>query len=342
MAKIKCPSCGARYSGNFCPNCSAPAPERPPKKGNRILPIVVIVVVILGLLAACFGREEPPKQPSSVTPDVSSSTSGSGAVSGGSPAEVSRDVTVEEAEIFNQDGVSVTVTGFDPDDLFGPTLSVTIVNSSDQDVIVQAKNVVVNGYALNSASLYCTVAAGKSANDELQFYTSDVKACGLETFATITFDLSAIDPDTFQSLSTATSVTVTTSAPETFVQPVDDSGDVVYDRNGVRVVCKGLKEDAIWDGVVVFYVENTTDQDVYVHSTNLSVNGFMEDEAFLVDLPAGTRTVDGMSLLNMEDLALDSLDDVENIEFTLEVVKGDDWLNPDTSDPIVLNFHQES
>ena len=76
MAKIKCPNCGAKYSGNFCPTCSTPAPEQPQKKKKKwVLPVVIALVIVL-VVSCVGGGGDATKQPSNVQGDPGTSTSG--------------------------------------------------------------------------------------------------------------------------------------------------------------------------------------------------------------------------------------------------------------------------
>ena len=73
-------------------------------------------------------------------------------------------VTVQEGVIFEQDGIRITLKGFDEKGLFGPELKFLIENDTDMDIIVQTRNESVNGYMID-ASMSAEVASGKKAND---------------------------------------------------------------------------------------------------------------------------------------------------------------------------------
>ena len=105
------------------------------------------------------------------------------------------------------------------------------------------------------ASLYAEVAAGKKANESLSIMSSELEQSGIDTLAELQFYLQIQDPETWETAATSELLTLTTSAAP-YEQPVDDSGDVLYDSNGIRIICKGLKQDIIWDGTVVFYINS--------------------------------------------------------------------------------------
>ena len=123
-----------------------------------------------------------------------------------------------------------------------------------------------------------------------------------------------------------------------YVQPVDDAGDVVYNDKGYKVVCKGLKQDIIWDGTVVFYMENTSGKNVSIYAENVSVNGFMQDVSLWSDLRPNTKVIDGMSMIDLSDLEITNIDEIKSIEFNLRIVDAATWEDIVTTDAITLNF----
>lgn len=68
---MKCENCGTRFNGNYCPNCSTPAPEQPKKK-KKWISVVIAVVVILGIIGA-IGDKKETDGPKNVNSDALSS-----------------------------------------------------------------------------------------------------------------------------------------------------------------------------------------------------------------------------------------------------------------------------
>ena len=93
----------------------------------------------------------------------------------------------------------------------------------------------------------------------------------ISTIGEVAFYLNISSSDTFNTIDTTDLITIQTSAAGTFTQEVDDSGDEVFSANNLRVVCKGLKKDSIWDGTVVFYFENNSGKAVSIYAENVSV-----------------------------------------------------------------------
>ena len=303
---------------------------------KKVLAMIMAAVVLSTLLMGC-GSES--KTPDDVNPDSSAmvSTETETAAVEETESAGSSKTTLDEKEIYNNNGIVVTVTGMD-NGLMGTDISVHVQNSTDQNILITAKDISVNDYMMAQAGLYVEVAAGKAANDNLCLYASELEECGIETIAEIEFFLVVSDNETWEEIDTSQLVTLTTSVGADFVQTVDDTGDVMYDSNGVRVICKGLKDDLIWSGSVVFYMENNTDRALSVYAENVSVNGYMEDVSLWSDMQPGKRAVQGMSIIDLSDLGIENIDEIDEIEFSLRIVDADTWEDIASTDTMTLHF----
>lgn len=306
-------------------------------KRSKVL-VALLLVLVMVMATACSDSGEV-KQPANVNGD-SSVTSGNETTGdntgndSGNTADI--EVAVAETVLYDADGIVVTATGYE-DGWMGPEIKVLVENNSTKNVLITTDSVSVNGYMMPYASLYAEVAAGKKSNESLTIMSSELDQAGIETVAEMQFYIKVSDADSWDSLATSDLITLNTSAAG-LEQPVDDSGDVLYDSNGIKVVCKGLKQDIIWDGTIVFYMENNSGKPITVYAENVSVNGFMEDAGLWSDLRDGTRIIDGMSLLDLSDLELESIDEVKNIEFNLRIINSETWDEIVTTDVITLNF----
>ena len=338
MAKIKCENCGAKYTGNFCPICSTPAPEQPQKKKKKwVLPVVIVVVLLL-LVSCIAGGGEDVKQPSSTTSGNNSSQAASSkdSTTKTEKAPAAAAVSISEQELYNKNGIVVTAKKMQ-DGMFGPEISVTVENNSTQNIVVSTRSLSVNDFMLTTSGLYSDVAAGKKDNAQINLMSSELRESGISTIGEIAFYLNISSSDTYNTIDTTDLITIQTSASGSFTQEVDDSGDEIYNANNLRVVCKGLKKDSIWDGTVVFYLENNSGKAVSIYAENVSVNGYMVDVGMYSDLRPSTRMVDGMYLLNTE---LDSIDEIHDIEFNLRMFDSDTYQDIATSDVIRLEFNK--
>ena len=305
------------------------------KKSKMLIALLLAMVMILA--TACSSSDEV-KQPANVNGDssVNSNEEPAGNDSNDAQENDTVEITVAETVLYEADGVKVTATGYE-DGWMGPEIKILVENDSSKNVLVTSASVSANGYMMPTASLYAEVAAGKKANETLSIMSSELDQSGIEMLAELQFYLQIQDPETWETITTSDLLTLTTSAAP-YEQPVDDSGDVLYDSDGIRIICKGLKQDIIWDGTVVFYMENNSGKEISIYAENVSVNGFMQDVGLWSDLRPGTKIIDGMSMIDLSDLEIENIDQIENIEFNLRIVDANTWEDIVTTDVLTLNF----
>ena len=305
------------------------------KKSKMLIALLLAMVMILA--TACSSSDEV-KQPANVNGDssVNSNEEPAGNDSNNEQENDTVEITVAETVLYEADGVKVTATGYE-DGWMGPEIKILVENDSSKNVLVTSASVSANGYMMPSAALYAEVAAGKKANETLSIMSSELDQSGIEMVAELQFYLQIQDPETWETITTSDLLTLTTSAAP-YEQPVDDSGDVLYDSDGIRIICKGLKQDIIWDGTVVFYMENNSGKEISIYAENVSVNGFMQDVGLWSDLRPSTKIIDGMSMIDLSDLEIENIDQIENIEFNLRIVDANTWEDIVTTDVLTLNF----
>ena len=301
-------------------------------KMSRIL-LALLLVFVMVFATACGGDGEI-KQPANVNGDSSSETNGTGTNNDSGSSD--EEVTIAETVLYEADGIKVTAKSL-ADGLLGTEVKLLIENDSSKNILITSGSVSANGYMMPTAALYAEVAAGKKANESLTLMSSELDQCGIETLAELQFYLQIQDPETWETIKTTDLITLATSATG-YTQPVDDSGDVLYNENGYKVVCKGLKQDIIWDGTVVFYMENNSNKAVSIYAENVSVNGFMQEVGLWSDLRPSTKMIDGMSMIDLSDLEITNIDEIKTIEFNLRIVDAETWEDIVTTDAMTLNF----
>ena len=295
--------------------------------------MLALLLVFVMMLATACGVDGEIKPPANVNGDSSATT---GDASDKNESSTNEEVTIAESVLYEADGIKITVKGVEKD-LFGPKIKLLIENDSSKNILITSSSVSANGYMMPGATMYAEVAAGKKANEGLTLMSSELDQSGIETLAELQFYLQIQNPETWETIKTTDLLTLSTSAAG-YVQPVDDAGDVVYNDKGYKVVCKGLKQDIIWDGTVVFYMENTSGKNVSIYAENVSVNGFMQDVSLWSDLRPNTKVIDGMSMIDLSDLEITNIDEIKSIEFNLRIVDAATWEDIVTTDAITLNF----
>lgn len=290
---------------------------------RRLLPALLAGML---LLAGCSSSET----------DAASVTSAETSYAGASEAEQeTQDVTLAETVLFDQDGIRITATGLSIDSLFGPELNLLVENDSAQNIVVQPNYCMVNGYMMDGL-LSADVAAGKKVNDTLDFLSNALARCGIETITDIELDLVVSDGDSWQTLYETGPVILQTSAAGQYTQTYDDSGEEIYNQNGIRVVAKSVNDDLFGMGIK-FYLENNTDKAVIVNADDVSVNGYMMTDLFYSDLAPRSHAVDTLTLLGSE-LEDNHIDTITDAELSLQITDADYYQTIDSTAPITLHF----
>lgn len=290
---------------------------------RRLLPALLAGML---LLAGCSSSEA----------DAASVTSAETSYAGASEAEQeTQDVTLAETVLFDQDGIRITATDLSTDSLFGPELNLLVENDSAQNIVVQPNYCMVNGYMMDGL-LSADVAVGKKANDTLDFLSNVLARCGIETITDIELDLVVSDGDSWQTLYETGPVILQTSAAGQYTQTYDDSGEEIYNQNGIRVVAKSVNDDLFGMGIK-FYLENNTDKAVIVNADNVSVNGYMMTDLFYADLAPRSHAVDTLTLLGSE-LEDNHIDTITDAELSLQITDADYYQTIDSTAPITLHF----
>ena len=305
------------------------------KKNKMLLALLLALVMVIS--TACSGSEDV-KQPASVNGD-SSVNAGNETESNNvndKDEDSAKEITVTETVLYDVEGVKVTATGYE-DGWMGPEIKILVENNSTKNVLVTSASVSVNGYMMPTAVLYAEVAAGKKSNETMTIMSSELDQSGITVLSELQFYLQIQNPESWETLATSDLLTLTTSAAP-YEQQVDDSGDVLYDSDGIRIICKGLMQDIIWDGTVVFYMENNSGKEVSIYAENVSVNGFMQDVGLWSDLRPNTKIISGMSMIDLSDLEIENIDQIKNIEFNLRVVDANTWEDIKVTDVLTLNF----
>ena len=292
-----------------------------------------LIAIAMLLLAGCSSGNSDPTNVVSV--DTAASNVGEAASEGSESAAEENAVTLDETVIYDGNDIKITATGIKEDSFFGPELNLLIENNGTQNIVVQPDYCLVNGYMMYGL-MSSDVAAGKKNNDTMVFSGSTLKACGIDQIADIRLRLTVIDGDSWMPLFKTDEISLQTSAAGTYTQTYDDSGEVIYDTNGIKVVAKSADDEFLGKGVV-FYLENNTDRHVVVNGENISVNGYMMTDLFYADLAPQSHAVDILTLLS-SDLQNNVIDTIEEVDLTLRITDDDSYENIDTTSPITLHF----
>ena len=244
---------------------------------KRLLTFLLAIIICASALAACGNTQ---------TGDSNS-------------PNAAGEITVEEQTILDDQGIKAVVKGYDKFEnellSYDRALLIEVTNSTDKNITFGLSQLSVNGYMLE-AYYSVTVEAGKTETYPVVFNESALESLGVTTIADYEFRIAVDDEETLESLIESDPVSIKTSAYEGYEYKFDESGTVLYDADGIKIVAKDLTEDEYFGACARFYVANGTDKAIGVTIKSCSVNGKdVEDVAFGSELSAGKHSIDLLS-----------------------------------------------
>ncbi len=247
------------------------------------------------------------------------------------------EVTIEQTVLLDEGGVKITAKSLDMDSLFGPEIKLLIENNSGKNLTVQCRNVSVNGYMIEPM-MSADVVNEKKVNDSLTFMSSDLDACGITDIADIELSFHIFTTDDWEDYLDTDQIQIKTSIADTYKYTFDDSGDVAYNANGIKIIIKGLAKDAsIFGPSIVVYIENNTDKAFTVQSRDISINGFMIEGMFSCEVMPGKKAVDTITFIE-SDLEENEIISIENVELYFHVFDTESWDDIVDTEVVKISF----
>lgn len=294
---------------------------------------MLFAVLLAFSLAAC-GSEPTPG-----TNDGSNSSQNESNNNEGKPEN--NEISFTEVVAVDNGECLIKITGIDPDNMWGFTLKAQLENkSTDKTYMFSVENAAINGVQCDPL-FAAEVAAGKKANEEINFSDDTLEENGIGDFTDIELTFRVYDSNDW----TADEVAKETihiypygeDKAVKFVREPQGSDNVIIDNEYVSVTVTGYEEDEIWGYTVNLYLLNKTDKNVMFSVDEASVNGYMADPFYAASVSAGKCA---FSSISWSDTTLEenSITDIEQIEFVFRAYDEDNWTGDDfVKETITLN-----
>ena len=119
------------------------------------------------------------------------------------------DTTVDDAGevLYEEDGIKIVAKYVDDSDFWGTAILLYIENDSGQDVIIQADNVSINGFTLDSALLSSSVYDGKKAYDNITLFSSELEENDITSVEEISLTFRIIDANSYSTITESDEIT---------------------------------------------------------------------------------------------------------------------------------------
>lgn len=244
------------------------------------------------------------------------------------------DITIDEQVLFEQDGLKVTATEYVVDSIWGDGVKLLIENDGSTDIGLACTALIVNDYMISDL-FSSTVAAGKKDYETLSLSSSGLKAAGIENVGQIEIYFHTFDADSYMTISDIDCVTIKTSAYDIMDSTPNDSGQELYNADGIRIVGKYVDENSFWGAAVLLYIENNSGKNKVIQCDDMSINGFMVTPYFSSTVYDGKKAIDDITLMSTE-LEENNITSVDDIELKFRIMN-DDFSNSYESDLITFS-----
>lgn len=247
------------------------------------------------------------------------------------------EILVNEELVFDDEDIKIWVKSFDDNGIFGPSLELLIENNREEDIMVQVRGTTVNDVVVNTI-FSVNVSAGKEASKDITLMQSSLDKAGIELVKDIELRFVISDGDNWATILATDPIKISTSVDPSFKQDYDDSGQLILDQDGIRIIVRGIdNEDTLWGASVVLFIENNQDQGIRVQAKDVSVNGFAIDSLLSSEIPAGKKAYAEISFAEA-DLKEHDIKTIEEIEMVLHISEIESWDSLLISDPITVSF----
>ena len=302
-------------------------------KTNRML-LAALLVLVMVFTAACTGKDANTTTTTAATGNDTQSTQPG--ITEPAAEELQPVLDVVGTVLYDRDGVRITVTDYNPDLSYGPKFYVSIANSTDRVVRVSTELLSVNGYMINDGvNLYKDVAADTEEEDYILLSNEFMGRCGIRQLCNIAFYVYVLDPETNVPLSEPQLVTLDVTAQCN--QTVDTTGQELYNKDGIRIIFKGVDSDELYEGAVYFLIENNSGENISVYTNTITLNSVTVDNILWTDVRDGTAALDCFYLEYLSDYELESLAQIETVTVKFQLIDFDTMDGIDTCDYVTIN-----
>ncbi len=312
-------------------------------KNNKSFILIMALILVMGILSGCGDTTDSADSANSdaVADSDEDALAEENTDDSDEAGSSGSDITFESLEVVNNDECAITITGIDPDDLWGYSLEVTLENkSADKTYMFAVDYGCING-------VYCDpyyaeeVAAGKKSNSTISFTLSDLEEQGIDDVTDIELKFSVYDSDDWEADDVAEeTVHVYPYGEENAVayEREEQSSDVVLiDNDNVKVTLIGYEEETEYSEYLVnVYLENKTDTTVMFSVDEASINGYMEDPFWAMSVPAGKTAFASIEWF-WSTLEEDGITSVEEIEMLFKAYDDETYSNNYAEETVTLN-----
>lgn len=247
----------------------------------------------------------------------------------------------EQKKLYDDENLTVSVKGIDYAAVSGPQLQLNIENKSNKEIVAQSPYSIVNGYMI-TPELNGKIAAAKSADCSLTLPYFKLAISSINSIKKVEFAIRLVDAKSYNPIATTDLITVETSAKQDEEVECDESGQVAYDKDDIKIIFKGVNTDRAYsDGAeLMVYMYNGTDQKIAVRAKDVVVNGYTMTSAMNSTILPDKRAVDVVTFYKL-DMEEHDIEDIDSIKVSFTIKDADNWETIDSTDMISVTLPEK-
>ena len=225
-------------------------------------------------------------------------------------------VSIEKEIIYEKDGISVSVSEIINDSFWGPEIIVEIKNETSTAIELECADSSVNGI-MHALLFYAKADAGATISDSITIYRDDLDLTKTYGIQNIEFKLVIKNADNGTTLDTSDVITIKPTGAEDFDQKYDDSGVIMLDVDGLKIIAKKIKNTSSISGSKVYlYIENKNEQSMSIKCSDLMINTTSLDAYFDCQVLSGKVAISEIQILE-SDLKKHEILNITTLDLTL-------------------------
>ena len=185
-------------------------------------------------------------------------------------------------------------------------------------------------------------AAAKSADCSLTLPYFKLAISSINSVKKVEFAIRLVDAKSYNPIATTDLITVETSAKQDEEVECDESGQVAYDKDDIKIIFKGVNTDRAYsDGAeLMVYMYNGTDQKIAVRAKDVVVNGYTMTSAMNSTILPDKRAVDVVTFYKL-DMEEHDIEDIDSIKVSFTIKDADNWETIDSTDMISVTLPEK-
>lgn len=296
---------------------------------KRFFALALALLMVLSL-AACGEEKRTTKK------DRGDKQEATVTVPAGTEAPIATDAPVDNNPdaIFDTDDYALAVTDikFD-DDYYGINIELKAENKTDdEEYTIMVESFYVNGLQTDG-SCYIEIADGEVKNENAYVTADFLKMAGIEDVEGFEVTFYIIDDD----YDTIDTQTLSYGTNNEYTRDAQSTDQVIVDTDEAKVTIVEKKWEKYSGYQVVVYVENYTDNELYLTIEDITIND-TEYETYLgTNVIPGAKTYDYITFYEyeIEEMGIASEADIDEIKFDLVVTDWDEYEDLSTT-PVVV------